>query len=163
MSQVGRQPPLRTLLKFWISKTLYRTNCNSNHFTVKRNIRLPIQILLAINIPDKNPYSVHQNKQIKFRNHFTASSLPHLSQHNINRYPVTNNWTTRCTWMHGELTDATTAERVERALDHHLADQLEILLYKKNRKFWWPLNLSLKNFWLLQCFGRCVVLICWTT
>lgn len=34
--------------------------------------------------------------------------------------------------MHGELTDKETAERVERALDHHLADQLEILLYKKN-------------------------------
>ncbi|XP_037970201.2 potassium voltage-gated channel protein eag isoform X1 [Plutella xylostella] len=45
----------------------------------------------------------------------------------------------RCTWMHGELTDATTAERVERALDHHLADQLEILLYKKNHTPLWLL------------------------
>ncbi|GBP96254.1 hypothetical protein EVAR_71318_1 [Eumeta japonica] len=36
--------------------------------------------------------------------------------------------------MHGELTDKETAERVERALDHHLTDHLEILLYKKNPK-----------------------------
>lgn len=40
----------------------------------------------------------------------------------------------RCTWMYGELTEKEAVERVDRALDHHLADQFEILLYKKNRK-----------------------------
>ncbi|KAH9632819.1 hypothetical protein HF086_016300 [Spodoptera exigua] len=39
----------------------------------------------------------------------------------------------RCTWMYGELTEKEAVERVDRALDHHLADQFEILLYKKNR------------------------------
>lgn len=38
-----------------------------------------------------------------------------------------------CTWMYGELTEKEAVERVDRALDHHLADQFEILLYKKNR------------------------------
>ncbi|GBP22330.1 Potassium voltage-gated channel protein eag [Eumeta japonica] len=37
----------------------------------------------------------------------------------------------RCTFMHGELTDKETAEAWS-ALDHHLTDHLEILLYKKN-------------------------------
>lgn len=40
----------------------------------------------------------------------------------------------RCTWMYGELTEKEAVERVDRALDHHLADQFEILLYKKNRE-----------------------------
>lgn len=40
----------------------------------------------------------------------------------------------RCTWMYGELTEKEAMERVDRALDHHLADQFEILLYKKNRE-----------------------------
>lgn len=35
--------------------------------------------------------------------------------------------------MYGELTEKDAVERVDRALDHHLADQFEILLYKKNR------------------------------
>jgi hypothetical protein len=39
----------------------------------------------------------------------------------------------RCAWMYGELTEKEAVERVDRALDHHLADQFEILLYKKNR------------------------------
>lgn len=41
--------------------------------------------------------------------------------------------TRSCTWMYGELTEKEAVERVDRALDHHLADQFEILLYKKNR------------------------------
>ncbi|KAF9414901.1 hypothetical protein HW555_007292, partial [Spodoptera exigua] len=35
----------------------------------------------------------------------------------------------RCTWMYGELTEKEAVERVDRALDHHLADQFEILLH----------------------------------
>ena len=42
--------------------------------------------------------------------------------------------------MYGELTDKTTIEAVNHALDNHIHDQFEILLYKKNRK--------------LQSFGR---------
>ncbi|XP_047028743.1 potassium voltage-gated channel protein eag [Helicoverpa zea] len=45
----------------------------------------------------------------------------------------------RCTWMYGELTEKEAVERVDRALDHHLADQFEILLYKKNRTPLWLL------------------------
>ncbi|XP_022113232.2 potassium voltage-gated channel protein eag isoform X2 [Pieris rapae] len=45
----------------------------------------------------------------------------------------------RCGWMHGELTEKEALERVDRALDHHLADQFEILLYKKNRTPLWLL------------------------
>ena len=37
--------------------------------------------------------------------------------------------------MYGELTEKEAVERVDRALDHHLADQFEILLYKKNRTY----------------------------
>lgn len=37
--------------------------------------------------------------------------------------------------MYGELTEKEAIERVDRALDHHLADQFEILLYKKNRAY----------------------------
>lgn len=37
--------------------------------------------------------------------------------------------------MYGELTEKEAVERVDRSLDHHLADQFEILLYKKNRKY----------------------------
>ncbi|RVE46804.1 hypothetical protein evm_008588 [Chilo suppressalis] len=45
----------------------------------------------------------------------------------------------RCAWMYGELTEKEAVERVDRALDHHLADQFEILLYKKNRTPLWLL------------------------
>ncbi|CAG9583482.1 unnamed protein product [Danaus chrysippus] len=45
----------------------------------------------------------------------------------------------RCTWMYGELTEKEAVERVDRSLDHHLADQFEILLYKKNRTPLWLL------------------------
>ncbi|XP_072929284.1 potassium voltage-gated channel protein eag isoform X2 [Epargyreus clarus] len=45
----------------------------------------------------------------------------------------------RCSWMYGELTEKEAVERVDRALDHHLADQFEILLYKKNRTPLWLL------------------------
>ncbi|XP_050674115.1 potassium voltage-gated channel protein eag [Leptidea sinapis] len=45
----------------------------------------------------------------------------------------------RCTWMYGELTEKEATERVDRALDHHLTDQFEILLYKKNRTPLWLL------------------------
>ncbi|XP_026730305.1 potassium voltage-gated channel protein eag isoform X2 [Trichoplusia ni] len=45
----------------------------------------------------------------------------------------------RCTWMYGELTEKDAVERVDRSLDHHLADQFEILLYKKNRTPLWLL------------------------
>ncbi|XP_038212885.1 potassium voltage-gated channel protein eag-like [Zerene cesonia] len=45
----------------------------------------------------------------------------------------------RCTWMYGELTEKEAVERVDRALDHHLTDQFEILLYKKNRTPLWLL------------------------
>ena len=43
--------------------------------------------------------------------------------------------------MYGELTDKTTIEAVNHALDNHIHDQFEILLYKKNRKLLssdWP-------------------------
>ena len=36
--------------------------------------------------------------------------------------------------MYGELTDKNTIEALNQALDNHLQDQFEILLYKKNRK-----------------------------
>ena len=36
--------------------------------------------------------------------------------------------------MYGELTDKTTIEALNHALDNHIQDQFEILLYKKNRK-----------------------------
>lgn len=41
--------------------------------------------------------------------------------------------------MYGELTEKDAVERVDRSLDHHLADQFEILLYKKNRTYETPL------------------------
>lgn len=37
--------------------------------------------------------------------------------------------------MYGELTDKETVARVEYALEHQQHDQFEILLYKKNSKF----------------------------
>ena len=40
----------------------------------------------------------------------------------------------RVSFMYGELTDKTTIEAVNHALDNHIHDQFEILLYKKNRK-----------------------------
>ena len=36
--------------------------------------------------------------------------------------------------MYGELTDKSTIEALNHALDNHIQDQFEILLYKKNRK-----------------------------
>ncbi|UYV74707.1 KCNH5 [Cordylochernes scorpioides] len=40
----------------------------------------------------------------------------------------------RCTFMHGEMTDPATVDKLDRALDNHYVDQAEILLYKKNSK-----------------------------
>ena len=40
--------------------------------------------------------------------------------------------------MYGELTDKNTIEALNQALDNHLQDQFEILLYKKNRKHLLP-------------------------
>ena len=40
----------------------------------------------------------------------------------------------RVSFMYGELTDKNTIEALNQALDNHLQDQFEILLYKKNRK-----------------------------
>ena len=40
----------------------------------------------------------------------------------------------RVGFMYGELTDKNTIEALNQALDSHLQDQFEILLYKKNRK-----------------------------
>ena len=40
----------------------------------------------------------------------------------------------RVSFMYGELTDKNTIEALNLALDNHLQDQFEILLYKKNRK-----------------------------
>ncbi|KAG1656107.1 Potassium voltage-gated channel protein eag [Nymphon striatum] len=39
----------------------------------------------------------------------------------------------RCTFMYGELTDKDTIVKVELILDQQIHDQVEILLYKKNR------------------------------
>ena len=36
--------------------------------------------------------------------------------------------------MYGELTDQSTIDQIDIALDEHQTDQFEILLYKKNRK-----------------------------
>ena len=41
----------------------------------------------------------------------------------------------RVGFMYGELTDQSTIDQIDRALDEHLQDQFEILLYKKNREF----------------------------
>ena len=40
----------------------------------------------------------------------------------------------RVGFMYGELTDKSTIEALNHALDNHIQDQFEILLYKKNRK-----------------------------
>jgi len=45
----------------------------------------------------------------------------------------------RVSFMYGELTDKTTIEALNLALDNHLQDQFEILLYKKNRTPLWLL------------------------
>ena len=39
--------------------------------------------------------------------------------------------------MYGELTDHETIEQIESALADHQQDQFEILLYKKNREYFW--------------------------
>ena len=44
----------------------------------------------------------------------------------------------RVSFMYGELTDKNTIEALNQALDNHLQDQFEILLYKKNRKHLLP-------------------------
>ena len=45
--------------------------------------------------------------------------------------------------MYGELTDKNTIEALNQALDNHIQDQFEILLYKKNREYIpWPLITS---------------------
>lgn len=45
----------------------------------------------------------------------------------------------RCSFMYGELTDRPTIGKLEHCLDCHTQDQLEILLYKKNRTPLWLL------------------------
>ena len=55
----------------------------------------------------------------------------------------------RVSFMYGELTDKNTIEALNQALDNHLQDQFEILLYKKNRKH---LLSSTKNEWN-NCFA----------
>ncbi|KAH6927012.1 hypothetical protein HPB50_025286 [Hyalomma asiaticum] len=45
----------------------------------------------------------------------------------------------RCSFMYGELTDRPTIGKLEHCLDAHAQDQLEILLYKKNRTPLWLL------------------------
>lgn len=42
----------------------------------------------------------------------------------------------RCTFMFGELTDKETITRVDQALERQMHDQFEILLYKKNSKYY---------------------------
>lgn len=37
--------------------------------------------------------------------------------------------------MYGELTDKDTIKRLEKVLEEHLQDQFEMLLYKKNSKY----------------------------
>lgn len=39
-----------------------------------------------------------------------------------------------CSFMYGEQTDSETAERIRFAVDSYLIEQVEIRLYKKNRK-----------------------------
>ena len=47
----------------------------------------------------------------------------------------------RVGFMYGELTDKNTITGIDDALENHLTEQFEILLYKKNRKFiLFPLN-----------------------
>lgn len=43
----------------------------------------------------------------------------------------------RVSFMYGELTDHETIEQIESALADHQQDQFEILLYKKNREYFW--------------------------
>ncbi|XP_064484112.1 potassium voltage-gated channel protein eag-like isoform X2 [Ornithodoros turicata] len=45
----------------------------------------------------------------------------------------------RCSFMYGELTDRPTIGKVEHCLDAHTQEQVEILLYKKNRTPLWLL------------------------
>lgn len=45
----------------------------------------------------------------------------------------------RCSFMYGELTDRPTIAKLEHCLDCHTQDQLEVLLYKKNRTPLWLL------------------------
>ncbi len=40
----------------------------------------------------------------------------------------------RVSFMYGELTDKKTIEAIDEALETHLTEQFEILLYKKNSK-----------------------------
>ena len=41
----------------------------------------------------------------------------------------------KATFMVGDKTDKTTMEKLERALDNHMIDQFEILLYKKGSEY----------------------------
>ncbi|RWS08774.1 potassium voltage-gated channel protein eag-like protein, partial [Dinothrombium tinctorium] len=54
----------------------------------------------------------------------------------------------RCTFMYGEMTDKATISKVEQTLDRHATDQVEILLYKKNREY--------QNHSIATCF-RCII------
>ena len=48
----------------------------------------------------------------------------------------------RVSFMYGELTDKGTIKSLNHALENHMQEQFEILLYKKNRKtFQNPLNI----------------------
>ena len=49
----------------------------------------------------------------------------------------------RVSFMYGELTDKGTIKSLNHALENHMQEQFEILLYKKNRKtFQNPLNIK---------------------
>lgn len=41
----------------------------------------------------------------------------------------------RVSFMYGELTDKTTIQQIDDALENHETGQFEILLYKKNREY----------------------------
>ena len=57
--------------------------------------------------------------------------------------------------MYGELTDKNTIEALNLALDNHLQDQFEILLYKKNRKSYYRVCSS-PPITLVHCVCVCV-------
>ena len=63
----------------------------------------------------------------------------------------------RVSFMYGELTDKGTIKSLNHALENHMQEQFEILLYKKNRKtFQNPLNIKphLKADTTLWCWTK---------
>lgn len=40
----------------------------------------------------------------------------------------------KCSFMYGEMTDKATVAKLDAAMENHIMEQVEILLYKKNRK-----------------------------